>query len=92
MRQVIQLSWFVILLELPSQRACLDIIGIKSENKKDSAKVIAEIAAVAAIGGELSLIGSFTAGDFAVAHYALSRGVSAHRDEHAKTLLLSAKM
>jgi len=75
---------------LPSQSACLNIIGING--KKDSAKILAEIAAVAVIGGELSLVGSFTSGDFAVAHYALSRGVSAHRDTYAKQLLLSAKM
>jgi len=75
---------------LPSQSACLEIIGVKG--KKDGAKILAEVAAMTVLAGELSITASFAAGDFAVAHYALSRGVSAHSDEKASKLLIPSKM
>jgi len=75
---------------LPSQSACLEIIGVKG--KKDGAKILAEVAAMTVLAGEISISASFAAGDFAVAHYALSRGVSAHSDEQASKLLIPSKM
>ncbi len=57
--------------KLPSQRACLEILGVKGE---DSARAFAEIAAALCLAGELSLIGAIAAGDFAAAHEQLARG------------------
>ena len=55
---------------LPSQRACLDILGLAGEGK---ARAFAEVTAALALAGELSIIGSICAGDFARAHKSLSR-------------------
>jgi hydroxymethylglutaryl-CoA reductase (NADPH) len=56
---------------LPSQRACLDILGARGP---DSARALAEIAAAVALAGELSITGALTAGEFTSAHERLARG------------------
>jgi len=57
--------------KLPSQSACLELLGTKGE---DSARAFAEIAAALCLAGELSLIGAIAAGDFAAAHERRARG------------------
>jgi hydroxymethylglutaryl-CoA reductase (NADPH) len=56
---------------LPSQHACLEILGLAGNGK---ARAFAEVAAALALAGELSIIGALTAGDFARAHQRLARG------------------
>jgi len=56
---------------LPSQRACLDILGLKGPEK---ARELAEVCAGLLLGGELSLIGALSAGQFTGAHQRLARG------------------
>lgn len=55
---------------LPSQRACLDLLGLEGEG---SARALAEVAAGVALAGELSIIGALAAGQFARAHKSLAR-------------------
>ena len=55
---------------LPSQRACLDLMGLAGAGK---ARAFAEVTAALALAGELSIIGAICAGDFARAHKSLSR-------------------
>ena len=59
---------------LPSQRACLDILGLSGENR---AQALAEIAAALCLAGELSIAGALTSGDFSRAHRLLARGKAA---------------
>jgi hydroxymethylglutaryl-CoA reductase (NADPH) len=56
---------------LPSQRACLDIMGLAGPNK---AKALAEVCAGLVLAGELSITGAISAGHFARAHLRLARG------------------
>ncbi|MEB3829777.1 hydroxymethylglutaryl-CoA reductase [Phormidium sp. CCY1219] len=56
---------------LPSQQACLEILGLKGPGK---AKAFAEVCAGLALAGELSIIGALCSGDFARAHQRLARG------------------
>jgi hydroxymethylglutaryl-CoA reductase (NADPH) len=56
---------------LPSQTACLDILGLAGPNH---ARAFAEVAAALALAGELSIIGALTAGHFTRAHRHLARG------------------
>jgi len=56
---------------LPSQHACLEILRLAGEGKSQA---FAEVAAALALAGELSIISSLTAGDFARAHQRLARG------------------
>jgi hydroxymethylglutaryl-CoA reductase (NADPH) len=56
---------------LPSQRACLDILGLSEPN---SAQALAEIVAALCLAGELSIIGALCSGDFSRAHRLLARG------------------
>jgi hydroxymethylglutaryl-CoA reductase (NADPH) len=56
---------------LPSQRACLDILGLAGAGK---AQALAEVCASLCLAGELSIIGALCAGDFARAHQLLARG------------------
>jgi len=51
--------------ELPTQKACLDMIGCSGANK---AKKFAEIVAATLLSGEISLAAAITAGDFVHAH------------------------
>ena len=46
---------------LPSQRACLDILGLAGPGH---ARALAEVAAALVLAGELSIIGALTAGHF----------------------------
>jgi hydroxymethylglutaryl-CoA reductase (NADPH) len=57
--------------KLPSQRACLELIGVAGQ---DGARALAEIAAALCLAGELSLMGAVAAGEFASAHARLARG------------------
>jgi len=56
---------------LPTQKACLDILGVYGAG---GAKVLAEITAATCLAGELSIIGAFCAGHFSRAHQKLARG------------------
>ncbi|MDH5553525.1 MAG: hydroxymethylglutaryl-CoA reductase [Nitrosomonas sp.] len=56
---------------LPSQRACLDIMGLAGQGK---AQALAEVCAAVALAGELSIIGALCADHFARAHQQLARG------------------
>ena len=56
---------------LPSQQACLRILGLAGPDK---ARAFAEVCAGLALGGELSIIGALAAGHFARAHRRLARG------------------
>jgi hydroxymethylglutaryl-CoA reductase (NADPH) len=55
---------------LPSQRACLDILGLAGTGH---ANAFAEVCAAVALAGELSIIGSVVAGEFSDAHQRLAR-------------------
>ncbi len=58
---------------LPSQRACLDIMGLAGPNK---AKALAEVSAGLILAGEISITGAISAGHFARAHLRLARSKS----------------
>ncbi len=56
--------------KLPSQRACLEMMNLPKENQ---ARAFSEVCASAALAGEISIIGSLSAGDFTSAHKSLAR-------------------
>lgn len=56
--------------KLPSQQASLALMGLPEQNQ---ARAFAEICASAALAGEISIIGSISAGDFTHAHKNLAR-------------------
>lgn len=56
---------------LPSQRACLELLGLAGAG---NARALAEVCAALALAGELSIIGALAAGDFTRAHRRLARG------------------
>lgn len=56
---------------LPSQRACLDILGLAGAG---NANAFAQVCAAIALAGELSIVGALVAGDFTNAHARLARG------------------
>jgi hydroxymethylglutaryl-CoA reductase (NADPH) len=56
---------------LPSQRACLDILGLAGAGKADA---LAEVMAAVCLAGELSIAGALCANQFANAHRRLARG------------------
>jgi hydroxymethylglutaryl-CoA reductase (NADPH) len=60
---------------LPSQRACLQILGLDGPGK---AAALAEVCAGLCLAGELSIIGALCAGEFAQAHRRLARGDARH--------------
>jgi hydroxymethylglutaryl-CoA reductase (NADPH) len=60
---------------LPSQRACLRILGLDGPGK---AAALAEVCAGLCLAGELSIIGALCAGEFAQAHRRLARGETRH--------------
>ena len=64
---------------LPSARACLDILGLAGCGNSTA---LAEVCAGLVLAGELSIIGAFCSGDFAMAHRSLSRGEPMNRGEH----------
>ncbi|WP_375751749.1 hydroxymethylglutaryl-CoA reductase [Vibrio sp. HN007] len=55
---------------LPSQKACLDIMGLHGNGKSQA---LAEVCAALCLAGELSIVGAFCAGHFARAHHKLAR-------------------
>lgn len=55
---------------LPTQAACLEILGLRGEGK---ARALAEVAAALVLAGELSIIGALAAGHFTRAHRKLAR-------------------
>lgn len=55
---------------LPSQHACLALMGLAGEGK---ARALAEVCAGLLLAGELSIIGALAAGQFARAHKKLAR-------------------
>jgi hydroxymethylglutaryl-CoA reductase (NADPH) len=56
---------------LPSQRVCLEILGLAGAGH---ARALAEVCAALCLAGELSIIGALCSGDFARAHRVLARG------------------
>jgi hydroxymethylglutaryl-CoA reductase (NADPH) len=63
---------------LPSQRACLEILGLAGEGK---AQALAELCGALALAGELSITGAICAGEFTQAHQKLARGQTATNKE-----------
>lgn len=59
---------------LPSQRACLDILGLAGAG---NAKAFAEVCAGLLLAGELSIIGALCSGEFTRAHQRLARSKAA---------------
>ena len=55
---------------LPSQGACLDILGLRGDGK---ARAFAEVCAGVALAGELSIIAALASGNFARSHAILAR-------------------
>jgi len=58
---------------LPSQHACLDILGLAGAGK---ARAFAELAAAICLAGEISLVAAISADQFAQAHARLARNQS----------------
>lgn len=56
---------------LPSQKACLNILGLAGPGH---ANAFAELCAAVALAGELSIAGALVAGEFSAAHQRLARG------------------
>lgn len=56
---------------LPTQQACLEILGLAGPGK---ARAFAELCGGLALAGELSIIASLCSGDFVHAHRSLARG------------------
>ncbi len=56
---------------LPSQRACLDLMGLRGVGHS---RALAEVCAGLALAGELSIVGAIVAGEFTRAHQKLGRG------------------
>jgi hydroxymethylglutaryl-CoA reductase (NADPH) len=56
---------------LPSQHACLEIMGLAGEGK---AQALAEVCGALALAGELSITAALCSGDFTNAHHKLARG------------------
>ena len=62
--------------KLPSQRACLEMMGMAGPGH---ARALAEIAAALCLGGEISVVGAICAGEFTRAHARLARGAREQR-------------
>jgi hydroxymethylglutaryl-CoA reductase (NADPH) len=58
---------------LPTQRACLDILGLGGPGH---ARALAEVTAALSLAGELSITGALAAGHFTSAHQRLARGTA----------------
>jgi len=66
---------------LPSQRACLEIMGLAGPGK---AQALAEVCGALALAGELSITAALCSGDFTRAHQKLARGnYAAAGDNHS---------
>jgi hydroxymethylglutaryl-CoA reductase (NADPH) len=59
---------------LPSQKACLEVLGLSGAGK---AQALAEVCAGLCLAGELSIMGALCSGDFSRAHRVLARGKQA---------------
>lgn len=57
--------------QLPSQRACLELLGLAGAGH---AHAFAELAACVCLAGEISLVAAIVAGDFVSAHMRFARG------------------
>ncbi len=55
---------------LPSQKACLELMGLYGAGKSQA---LAEVCAALCLAGELSIVGAFCAGHFSRAHHKLAR-------------------
>jgi hydroxymethylglutaryl-CoA reductase (NADPH) len=66
---------------LPSQKACLDILGLSGPGK---AQALAEVCAALCLAGELSIMGALCSGDFSRAHRLLARGKQAARTKEGE--------
>lgn len=64
---------------LPTQAACLDILGLRGSGH---ARALSEVAAALALAGEISIIGALSAGHFTRAHEKLARSKN---EPHANT-------
>jgi hydroxymethylglutaryl-CoA reductase (NADPH) len=62
--------------KLPSQRACLEIMGLAGSGH---GRALAEVAAALCLAGEISIVGAICAGEFTRAHARLARGQREHR-------------
>jgi hydroxymethylglutaryl-CoA reductase (NADPH) len=65
---------------LPSQKACLEVLGLCGPGK---AQALAEVCAGLCLAGELSIMGAICSGDFSRAHRVLARGKLAKAKPHA---------
>jgi hydroxymethylglutaryl-CoA reductase (NADPH) len=63
---------------LPSQRACLNILGLAGEGK---ARALAELCGALALAGEISIAAALASGEFTQAHRKLARGRDAAPEE-----------
>jgi hydroxymethylglutaryl-CoA reductase (NADPH) len=63
---------------LPSQRACLNILGLAGQG---NANALAEVCAGTVLAGELSIIAALSAGHFTRAHKKRARGASTTHDK-----------
>ena len=61
--------------KLPSQKACLDILGLAGAGQ---ARAFGELAAALALAGEISIIAALSAQEFTRAHKRLARGKNRH--------------
>jgi hydroxymethylglutaryl-CoA reductase (NADPH) len=61
--------------KLPSQRSCLEIMGMAGAG---NAQALAEIAAALCLAGEISIVGAISAGEFTRAHARLARRTRRH--------------
>jgi hydroxymethylglutaryl-CoA reductase (NADPH) len=73
---------------LPSQRACLDLLGLAGAGH---ARALAEVAAALCLAGELSITGAICAGEFTNAHERLARGAQPTRVAKPGTRSASGK-
>src|SRR5258708_1943260 len=69
---------------LPSQRTCLEILGLAGSAH---AEAFAEVCAALALAGELSIIAALSSDEFTRAHRRLARGRKAEGDKPAGTQL-----
>jgi hydroxymethylglutaryl-CoA reductase (NADPH) len=56
---------------LPSQRACLELLGLSGPNH---ARALAEVAACLCLAGEISIAAAISADEFVQAHVRFARG------------------
>jgi len=63
---------------LPSQKACLEIMGLAGAGK---AQALAEVCGGLCLAGELSIMGAMCSGDFSRAHRLLARGKQSKKSD-----------